>query len=83
YGITKPGAGHYIIDPATQDILLSEDSYANPQAHACFIQGVDDDLIREGGILDLWLREARVFKMGSGSGANYSKLRGPGEKLSG
>jgi ribonucleoside-diphosphate reductase alpha chain len=83
YGISKPGAGHYIIDPLTQAVELSTDSYANPQAHACFIQDVDDDLIREGGILDLWLREARVFKMGSGSGANYSKLRGAGEALSG
>jgi ribonucleoside-diphosphate reductase alpha chain len=83
YGISQPGAGHYIINPVTQEIELSQDSYANPQAHACFIQDVSDDLIREGGILDLWLREARIFKLGSGSGANYSKIRGAGEKLSG
>lgn len=83
YGITKQGSGHFIINPNTQAIETSVDSYSNPQAHACFIQDVDDDLIREGGILDLWLREARVFKMGSGSGANYSKLRGLGEPLSG
>ncbi|MGH6753015.1 MAG: adenosylcobalamin-dependent ribonucleoside-diphosphate reductase, partial [Bradyrhizobium sp.] len=48
-----------------------------------FIQGVGDDLVNEGGIMDLWVREARLFKYGSGTGSNFSRLRGEGEKLSG
>src|SRR5262249_58771016 len=44
---------------------------------------VADDLVNEGGIMDLWVREARLFKYGSGSGSNFSKIRGEGEALSG
>src|SRR5687767_14546358 len=33
--------------------------------------------------MDLWVREARLFKYGSGTGTNFSKLRGDGESLSG
>src|SRR5207244_10496421 len=36
-----------------------------------------------GGIMDLWVREARLFKYGSGTGSNFSRLRGDGERLSG
>lgn len=83
YGIDGPAQGHFYVDPATGGIRESEDAYTRPQAHACFIQSVNDDLVNEGGIFDLAVREARVFKFGSGSGTNYSNLRSSGEKLSG
>src|SRR5688572_11731252 len=83
YGITGPAQGHYYVDPATGEVRESEDAYTHPQPHACFIQSVNDDLVGEGGIMDLWVREARLFKYGSGTGTNFSSLRGEGEKLSG
>ncbi|MEI8033326.1 MAG: vitamin B12-dependent ribonucleotide reductase [Chlorobiaceae bacterium] len=83
YGISGPAQGHFHVDPATEEVKESEDAYSRPQAHACFIQSVSDDLVNEGGIFDLAIREARVFKFGSGSGTNYSNLRSGGEKLSG
>lgn len=83
YGITGPAQGHYHVDPASREVVESGDAYTRPQAHACFIQSVQDDLVNEGGIFDLAIREARVFKFGSGSGTNYSNLRAGGEKLSG
>ena len=72
YGITGPAQGHYYVDPAPARFELSEDAYTHPQPHACFIQSVDDDLVDEGGIMDLWVREARLFKYGSGTGTNFS-----------
>lgn len=83
YGIDGPGQGHYYIDPFTAKLTKSKSAYEHPQPHACFIQGVGDDLVNEGGIMDLWVREARLFKYGSGTGSNFSRLRGEGEKLSG
>ena len=83
YGIDGPGQGHFYIDPFTGKMTKSKSSYEHPQPHACFIQGVGDDLVNEGGIMDLWVREARLFKYGSGTGSNFSYLRGEGEKLSG
>jgi len=83
YGITGPSQGHHYADPATGEIRLSEDSYTHPQPHACFILSVGDDMVNAGGIMDLWVREARLFKYGSGTGTNFSKLRGVGEPLSG
>ncbi|MHB2264822.1 vitamin B12-dependent ribonucleotide reductase [Aliihoeflea sp. PC F10.4] len=83
YGIDGPGQGHYYVDPFTAKLVKSKSSYEHPQPHACFIQGVEDDLVNEGGIMDLWVREARLFKYGSGTGSNFSYLRGEGEKLSG
>ncbi|MCO6390607.1 vitamin B12-dependent ribonucleotide reductase [Aliihoeflea aestuarii] len=83
YGIDGPGQGHYYVDPFTGKLTKSKSSYEHPQPHACFIQGVEDDLVNEGGIMDLWVREARLFKYGSGTGSNFSYLRGEGEKLSG
>ncbi|MDE3037632.1 MAG: vitamin B12-dependent ribonucleotide reductase, partial [Pseudomonadota bacterium] len=83
YGIDGPSQGHYYVDPETQHVIRSKSSYERPQPHACFIQGVSDDLVNEGGIMDLWEREARLFKYGSGTGSNFSDLRGSGEKLSG
>lgn len=83
YGINGPAQGHYYPDPVTGETKPSEDSYTHPQPHACFIQSVDDDLVNEGGIMDLWVREARLFKYGSGTGTNFSNLRGAGEPLSG
>ncbi len=61
----------------------SSDSFTHPQVSACFILGIEDDLVNEGGIFDGVMREARIFKGGSGAGANFSKLRGAGEKLTG
>jgi ribonucleoside-diphosphate reductase alpha chain len=83
YGIDGPSQGHYYVDYKTGKLVKSKSSYEHPQPHACFIQGVEDDLVNEGGIMDLWVREARLFKYGSGTGSNFSKLRGEGEKLSG
>ncbi|NLO18493.1 MAG: vitamin B12-dependent ribonucleotide reductase [Ignavibacteria bacterium] len=83
YGISGSKQGHYYVDPNTEELKHSEDSYSRPQPHACFIQSVKDDLINEGGIFDLALREARIFKFGSGTGTNFSDLRGAKEPLSG
>ena len=83
YGIDGPGQGHFYIDPFTGKLTKSKSAYEHPQPHACFIQSVKDDLVNEGGIMDLWVREARLFKYGSGTGSNFSRLRGEGEKLSG
>src|SRR5262249_23600497 len=75
--------GHYRVDPATGEVIRSQSAYEYPAPHACFIQSVQDDLVNEGGIMDLWVREARIFKYGSGTGSNFSNLRGEGEPLSG
>jgi ribonucleoside-diphosphate reductase alpha chain len=83
YGITGPAQGHMYADPATGEVRESTSAYERPQPHACFIQSVSDDLVNEGGIMDLWVREARLFKYGSGTGTNFSSLRGEGERLSG
>jgi ribonucleoside-diphosphate reductase alpha chain len=83
YGIDGPGQGHYYVDFETGKLVRSASAYEHPQPHACFIQSVHDDLVNENGIMDLWVREARLFKYGSGTGSNFSRLRGEGEKLSG
>ncbi|WP_152045795.1 vitamin B12-dependent ribonucleotide reductase [Aureimonas psammosilenae] len=83
YGIDGPGQGHFYVDYRTGELTRSTSAYEHPQPHACFIQSVADDLVNEGGIMDLWVREARLFKYGSGTGSNFSRLRGEGEKLSG
>src|SRR5450755_2274901 len=83
YGIDGPSQGHFYVDFQTGELTKSESAYEHPQPHACFIQSVSDDLVNEGGIMDLWVREARLFKYGSGTGSNFSKLRGDGERLSG
>jgi ribonucleoside-diphosphate reductase alpha chain len=83
YGIDGPAQGHYYVDYRTGELHASDSAYEHPQPHACFIQSVADDLVNEGGIMDLWVREARIFKYGSGSGSNFSKLRADGESLSG
>jgi ribonucleoside-diphosphate reductase alpha chain len=83
YGIDGPSQGHYYVDYKSGELTKSTSSYEHPQPHACFIQSVADDLVNEGGIMDLWVREARLFKYGSGTGANFSALRGENEKLSG
>ncbi|RYY54514.1 MAG: vitamin B12-dependent ribonucleotide reductase, partial [Chitinophagaceae bacterium] len=83
YGITGKPQGHYYVDPADGELKKSTNAYERPQPHACFILSVDDDLVNDGGIMDLWVREARIFKYGSGVGTNYSSLRGSNEKLSG
>ncbi|MCC0068547.1 MAG: vitamin B12-dependent ribonucleotide reductase [Rhodobacteraceae bacterium] len=83
YGIDGPSQGHFYVDHVTGKLVKSESAYEHPQPHACFIQSVSDDLVNDGGIMDLWVREARLFKYGSGTGTNFSSLRGEGEKLSG
>lgn len=83
YGITGKPQGHYFVNPATGKVEKSTSAYERPQPHACFILSVDDDLVNDGGIMDLWMREARIFKYGSGVGTNFSHIRGEGEKLSG
>ncbi|VAV94987.1 Ribonucleotide reductase of class II (coenzyme B12-dependent) [hydrothermal vent metagenome] len=83
YGINGPSQGHYYVDHATAKLTKSTNAYEHPQPHACFIQSVADDLVGEGGIMDLWVREARLFKYGSGTGTNFSSLRADGEALSG
>ena len=83
YGIDGPSQGHFYVDYKTGKLVQSATAYEHPQPHACFIQSIADDLVNEGGIMDLWVREARLFKYGSGTGSNFSKLRGEGEKLSG
>jgi ribonucleoside-diphosphate reductase alpha chain len=83
YGIDGPAQGHFHVDFKTGEVKASDSAYEHPQPHACFIQSVADDLVNEGGIMDLWVREARLFKYGSGTGSNFSKLRGENEKLSG
>ena len=83
YGIDGPSQGHYYVDYKTEKLVKSKSSYIHPQPHACFIQSIKDDLVNEGGIMDLWVREARLFKYGSGTGTNFSNLRGNNEELSG
>ena len=83
YGIEGPPQGHCFVDPQTEAADARPRAYERPQPHACFIQSINDDLVNEGGIMDLWVREARIFKYGSGTGTNFSALRGEGEPLSG
>ncbi|SLM49359.1 Vitamin B12-dependent ribonucleotide reductase [Nitrospira japonica] len=83
YGLSGPAQGHYYVDPQTREVVKATNAFEHPQPHACFIQSIEDDLVNENGIMDLWVREARLFKYGSGTGTNFSKLRGDGESLSG
>ncbi|HEY7766055.1 MAG TPA: vitamin B12-dependent ribonucleotide reductase, partial [Aestuariivirgaceae bacterium] len=83
YGIDGPSQGHYYVDHKTGRLIKSKSAYEHPQPHACFIQSIADDLVNEGGIMDLWVREARLFKYGSGTGSNFSHLRAENEPLSG
>jgi ribonucleoside-diphosphate reductase alpha chain len=83
YGLSGPAQGHFYVDPKTREVVKATNAFEHPQPHACFIQSIEDDLVNENGIMDLWVREARLFKYGSGTGTNFSKLRGDGEALSG
>ena len=83
YGIDGPSQGHFFVDSQSGRTKRSTSAYERPQPHACFIQSIEDDLVNEKGIMDLWIREARLFKYGSGTGSNFSHLRGQGEDLSG
>ena len=83
YGIDGPGQGHFYVDYESGKLTRSKSAYEHPQPHACFIQSIEDDLVNENGIMDLWVREARLFKYGSGTGSNFSNLRGENEPLSG
>ena len=81
--LSGPAQGHFYVDPKTREVVKATNAFEHPQPHACFIQSIEDDLVNENGIMDLWVREARLFKYGSGTGTNFSKLRGDGESLSG
>ena len=83
YGLTGPAQGFWYVDPETEEMVASPDSYSRPSPHACFILSVKDDLVNPGGIMDLWTREARIFKFGSGAGSNFSSIRAENEQLSG
>ncbi len=83
YGIDGPSQGHHYVDYKTGELVKSKSAYEHPQPHACFIQSVEDDLVNDGGIMDLWVREARLFKYGSGTGTNFSSVRGANETLGG
>ncbi len=83
YSLSGPAQGHYYVDHKTKHMTRASNAFERPQVHACFIQSIEDDLVNDGGIMDLWTREARIFKYGSGTGTNFSKLRGDGEPLSG
>lgn len=83
YGIKGKAQGHYYIDPDTGKLRESDSAFEHPQPHACFILSVDDDLAQKGGIMDLLVQEARIFKYGSGVGTNFSSIRGKNEPLSG
>src|SRR5262245_20402135 len=83
YGIDGPAQGHFRVDPQTGQVVRSTSAYEHPAPHACFIQSVRDDLVNDGGIMDLWVREARIFKYGSGTGSDFSTIRAEGEPLSG
>ncbi|WP_254563118.1 adenosylcobalamin-dependent ribonucleoside-diphosphate reductase [Dyadobacter diqingensis] len=83
YGITGEPQGHFFVDPGTEKLEKSQNAYEHPQPHACFILSVDDDLVNEGGIMDLWIKEARLFKYGGGVGTNYSNIRAKGETING
>jgi ribonucleoside-diphosphate reductase alpha chain len=83
YGLEGPAQGFWYVDPETEELASSPDSYSRPAPHACFILSVGDDLVNPGGIMDLWVREARIFKFGSGAGSNFSHIRGENERLSG
>ncbi|MCW3110398.1 MAG: vitamin B12-dependent ribonucleotide reductase [Segetibacter sp.] len=83
YGISGKPQGHYFVDQNDGQLKKSTSAYERPQPHACFILSVEDDLVNDGGIMDLWVREARIFKYGSGVGTNFSNIRGEGERLSG
>ena len=83
YGLTGPSQGFWYVDPVTGRAVPSPDSYSRPAPHACFIKSIEDDLVNEGGIMDLWVREARLFKFGAGTGTNFSRLRAENEPLSG
>ena len=82
YGLKGPAQGHFFVDPETNELRAATSAYERPQLHACFIQSVCDDLVGDGGVMDLWVREARLFKYGSGTGTNFSSLPGAGEPLS-
>ena len=84
YGIEGPAQGHHYVNPTTGELELSANAYEHPQPHACFIQSVSDSLVGgTGSIMGLWNREALLFKFGSGTGSNFSNIRGAGEPLSG
>jgi ribonucleoside-diphosphate reductase alpha chain len=83
YGIDGPAQGHYYYDDTEDRLRKSDSAYKRPQVHACYILSIEDDLVNEGGIVDLVTREARLFKYGSGTGSNFSRLRAANENLSG
>lgn len=80
-GSENEGTSGYIATHIGAKATKAPNTYEWPQTSACFILGLRDSLLGEGGILDTVTREARIFKFGSGSGVNYSALRGKGAPL--
>jgi ribonucleoside-diphosphate reductase alpha chain len=82
YGIQGSG-GNWAFNEETGSIEQVKHNYSRPQCSACFIQRVEDNLVEKKGIFELLAAEARLFKYGSGTGSNFSRLRSKYEKLSG
>ena len=75
--------GEDVSDGKVTTTIPVDNEYEHPMVHACFIQPVLDNLVKPGGIMDLFVKEATLFKYGAGTGTNVSPLRGKGEPLSG
>jgi ribonucleoside-diphosphate reductase alpha chain len=56
YGIDGPAQGHFYVSPKSGKVKQATSAYERPQPHACFIQSIEDDLVNENGIMDLWVR---------------------------
>ena len=78
YGLKGANVGSYAFDLEHQELREVVDTYARPQVSACFIQSVNDDLMDIAAGIQ---REMRLFKFGSGTGSNFSKIRAAGEPL--
>ncbi len=82
YGIKGDANGQWAVDKDGQ-AFETDSSYKFPQVHACYIQPISDNLVEKDGIYDLLTKEARLFKHGSGTGTNFSNIRGKNETLGG
>ena len=80
HGISGKPVGNWFWNQKKNRVEESPDAYSSPQLSACFIQSIEDDLL---DIAEAVKREMRLFKFGSGTGTNFSTIRGEGEKLAG
>jgi len=79
YGV-EGASCNWIWDPEEKQVRQPENPYEFPQASACFIQSVRDNM---EDIMELARSEAMLFKFGSGTGTDLSTLRSHHEKLAG